>query len=189
MPKSDEFEWQPTEQIRCSHLVDKAIETIKAAPRDTENLTMDKVTQAFHLGHPYVKVEDGMPCFYLEHRLPPLVPNPYPPILGVIRGKVFILDGAEAAEIGRDTFQIDTSAHVDPIPVCLMESLAFARRPLNRKPPASGGRRLGCVTVAGEPDQAAFHLSAYSPRSLMNQGCCSGHHHSFCTASPGRAEL
>ncbi len=28
-------------------------------------------------------------------------------------------------------------------------------------------------------DQAAFHLSAYSPRSLMNQGCCSGHHHSL----------
>jgi len=33
--------------------------------------------------------------------------------------------------------------------------------------------------------QAAFHLSAYSPRSLMNQAGCEGHHHSFASASPG----
>src|SRR5262249_61450700 len=73
-------------------------------------------------------------------------------------------------------------------PVCCP---GLPRRYRSNPPRATTGRRASGETQrpAQESDQAAFHLSASSPRSLMNQASCVGHHHSFCRASPGKDAL
>jgi len=92
---SSDYDWKKVYQSRFYHDVLKALQIIIHSPRPVEDLRLSacKIGPTMN-GRPAITVEGGFPCGYHPDKLPADTDVTYPIILGLLRGKVFVLDGA-----------------------------------------------------------------------------------------------
>jgi len=92
---SSDYDWKTVHQGRFYHDVLKALRIIIHAPRPVEQLALTRCKIGQDMNNkPAVSVEGGLRCGYFPERLPKETKIFYPIILGTLRGKSFVLDGA-----------------------------------------------------------------------------------------------
>ncbi len=94
MPASNEIQWPECNQVRLHHSVAKAIEILRNAPRQVEELNLAGWTEGA-VGPALFVVGPGvLRAFYRFDHLDKVTDKIFPVILAEVNGKTFVLDGA-----------------------------------------------------------------------------------------------
>jgi hypothetical protein len=94
MTLSTDFHWGKTGQARLFVFVDKAVETILALPRDDQlvDLVGWKIEDVGR--HSFVICAGALPAPFRYQKLPVDLDKAFPVILGTVRNRIIVVDGA-----------------------------------------------------------------------------------------------